>query len=161
MENGLGIFTNQEEEQIDYVDQSGYLFGPSLAATLNNIPTALHWWIEECKLLDGDSQPDCCVGVVYKLIPGLEKYRNIELNERKEKRKKQQQQGVEVKVEKTDKEDKDRTNNAESGTSAQSSEEQPLRIGARRDNSAASAVSTVEASVETTRPEDNGDEMFG
>lgn len=29
-------------------------------------------------------------GVVYKLIPGLEKYRNTELAERKEKHKKQQ-----------------------------------------------------------------------
>lgn len=29
-------------------------------------------------------------GVVYKLIPGLEKYRNAELAERKEKHKKQQ-----------------------------------------------------------------------
>ena len=89
MDNTLGILANQEEEQIDFVDQSGYLFGPSLAATLNNIPTALHWWIEESKLLDGDSQPDCCVGVVHKLIPGLEKRRNAELAERKEKRKKQ------------------------------------------------------------------------
>jgi hypothetical protein len=44
-------------------DQSGYLFGPSLAATLNNIPTALHWWTEECKLLDGDSSPDCVTGM--------------------------------------------------------------------------------------------------
>lgn len=29
---------------------------------MNNTPTALHWWIEESKLLDGDSQTDCCVG---------------------------------------------------------------------------------------------------
>ncbi|KAK0081548.1 hypothetical protein PV325_011960 [Microctonus aethiopoides] len=90
MDNSLGIFANQEEEPIDFVDQSGYLFGPSLAATLNNVPTALHWWIEESKLLDGDSQPDCCVGVVHKLIPELENQRNAELAERKDKRKKQQ-----------------------------------------------------------------------
>ncbi|XP_020278772.1 E3 ubiquitin-protein ligase HUWE1 isoform X2 [Pseudomyrmex gracilis] len=114
MDNGLGIFThtNQEEEQIDYVDQSGYLFGPSLAATLNNIPTALHWWIEESKQLDGDSQPDCCVCVVHKLIPELEKHRNAELAERKEKRKKQH--GSEKEAEKDNKEEKERTNNAES-----------------------------------------------
>lgn len=62
MDSGLGIMTNQDEEQYDFIDQSGYLFGPSLAATLNNIPTALHWWIEESRLLDGDSQPDTCVG---------------------------------------------------------------------------------------------------
>ncbi|KAL7301215.1 hypothetical protein TKK_0006181 [Trichogramma kaykai] len=90
MDNGLGLMANPDDEQFDLVDQSGYLFGPSLAATLNNIPTALHWWIEESRLLDGDSQPDCCVGVVYKLIPGLEKNRNIELAERKEKSKKLQ-----------------------------------------------------------------------
>ncbi|PSN49852.1 hypothetical protein C0J52_14126 [Blattella germanica] len=89
MDNGLGILTNSEEEQIDFVDQSGYLFGPSLAATLNNIPTALHWWMEECKLLDGDSSPDCVTDVVHNLVPHLEKLRDEELAERREKRKKQ------------------------------------------------------------------------
>ncbi|XP_046484252.1 E3 ubiquitin-protein ligase HUWE1 isoform X1 [Neodiprion pinetum] len=112
MDNGLGIFTNQEEEQIDFVDQAGYLFGPGLAATLNNIPTALHWWIEESKLLDGDSQPDCCVGVVQKLIPGLEKYRNIELAERKEKRKKHNTGDKES--EKEEKSEKEQPSNTES-----------------------------------------------
>lgn len=62
MDNGLSIMANPDDEPMDFVDQSGYLFGPSLAATLSNIPTALHWWIEESRLLDGDSQPDCCVG---------------------------------------------------------------------------------------------------
>lgn len=87
------------------------MFGPSLAATLNNIPTALHWWIEESKLLDGDSQPDCCVGVVHKLIPGLEKRRNAELADRKEKRKKQH--GTEKEGEKDPKEAKEAPKNGE------------------------------------------------
>jgi len=103
---------------------------------LNNIPTALHWWIEESKQLDGDSQPDCCVGknifvifilylyamliayircfslgVAHKLIPGLEKHRNAELAERKEKRKKQH--GSEKENEKDNKEEKERSNNTE------------------------------------------------
>ncbi|XP_034939530.1 E3 ubiquitin-protein ligase HUWE1 isoform X2 [Chelonus insularis] len=114
MDNSLGIFANQEEEPIDFVDQSGYLFGPSLAATLNNIPTALHWWIEESKLLDGDSQPDCCVGVVHKLIPGLEKQRNAELAERKDKRKKQH---AEKDSEKDAKDSKENTKSQESSSS--------------------------------------------
>ncbi|KAL6427461.1 hypothetical protein ACFW04_008764 [Cataglyphis niger] len=150
MDNGLGIFTNQEEEQIDYVDQSGYLFGPSLAATLNNIPTALHWWIEESKQLDGDSQPDCCVGVVHKLIPGLEKHRNAELAERKEKRKKQH--GSEKENDKDNKEEKERLNNAESGSSSLTHiDEQRSSVSQRID--ATPLVAGEETAVETTRQE--------
>ncbi|CAK9823562.1 E3 ubiquitin-protein ligase HUWE1, partial [Anthophora retusa] len=115
MDNGVGILTNPEEEQIDFVDQSGYLFGSNLATTMNNTPTALHWWIEESKLLDGDSQTDCCVGVVHKLIPGLEKHKNAELAERRERRKKQH--ASEKKGEKDNKDGKDHLNNTESGSS--------------------------------------------
>ncbi|XP_070171266.1 E3 ubiquitin-protein ligase HUWE1 isoform X5 [Polyergus mexicanus] len=152
MDNGLGIFTNQEEEQIDYVDQSGYLFGPSLAATLNNIPTALHWWIEESKQLDGDSQPDCCVGVVHKLIPGLEKHRNAELAERKEKRKKQH--GSEKENDKDNKEEKERLNNAESGSSNLTHiDEQRSSASASQIIDATPLVAGEETAVETTRQE--------
>ncbi|XP_029672475.1 E3 ubiquitin-protein ligase HUWE1 isoform X6 [Formica exsecta] len=152
MDNGLGIFTNQEEEQIDYVDQSGYLFGPSLAATLNNIPTALHWWIEESKQLDGDSQPDCCVGVVHKLIPGLEKHRNAELAERKEKRKKQH--GSEKENDKDNKEEKERLNNAESGSSSLTHiDEQRSSASASQRIDATPLVAGEETAVETTRQE--------
>lgn len=85
MDNGFGIFPNAEE-QIDFVDQSGYLFGPSLAATLNNVPSALHWWNEESKLLDGESQADCCCVMSHKLIPLLEQQRETEIQEKKRKR---------------------------------------------------------------------------
>ncbi|XP_072752701.1 E3 ubiquitin-protein ligase HUWE1 isoform X5 [Anoplolepis gracilipes] len=152
MDNGLGIFTNQEEEQIDYVDQSGYLFGPSLAATLNNIPTALHWWIEESKQLDGDSQPDCCVGVVHKLIPGLEKHRNAELAERKEKRKKQH--GSEKENDKDNKEEKERLNNAESGSSSLTHIDEPRPSASTSQRTDATPlVAGEETAVETTRQE--------
>ncbi|XP_015599094.1 E3 ubiquitin-protein ligase HUWE1 isoform X3 [Cephus cinctus] len=155
VDNGLGIL-NQEEEQIDFVDQSGYLFGPSLAATLNNIPTALHWWIEESKLLDGDSQPDCCVaGVVQKLIPGLEKYRNAELAERKEKRKKQH--GTEKEPEKDNKEVKEQTSKTESETSVPSlpSEEQRLVAANPQREDMRELVAVVEAAVAAARQDRN------
>ncbi|XP_066587993.1 E3 ubiquitin-protein ligase HUWE1 isoform X2 [Prorops nasuta] len=156
MDGGLSIFANQEEEQIDFVDQAGYLFGPSLAATLNNIPTTLHWWIEESKLLDGDSQPDCCVGVVHKLIPGLEKHRNAELAERKEKRKKQH--GTEKDNEKESKEERERTNHMESGSSvATPAEEQSSASTSQRDDPA-QAVTAIEATVETARQDRTPDE---
>ncbi|XP_011685289.1 PREDICTED: E3 ubiquitin-protein ligase HUWE1 isoform X5 [Wasmannia auropunctata] len=151
MDNGLGIFTNQEEEQIDYVDQSGYLFGPSLAATLNNIPTALHWWIEESKQLDGDSQPDCCVGVVHKLIPGLEKHRNAELAERKEKRKKQH--GSEKEGEKDNKEEKERSNNAEATLPSLTLDEQRPSASTSQRTDVTPLVAGEETAVETTRQE--------
>ncbi|XP_053985847.1 E3 ubiquitin-protein ligase HUWE1-like isoform X2 [Hylaeus volcanicus] len=157
MDNGLGILTNQEEEQIDFVDQSGYLFGPSLAATLNNIPTALHWWIEESKLLDGDSQPDCCVGVVHKLIPYLEIRRNAVLAERKERRKKQH--SSEKKDEKDGKEEKDHLNNTESGSSAViPMEEQRSTASTSQREDANNLVTGFETSVETTRQERTPDE---
>ncbi|XP_043493606.1 E3 ubiquitin-protein ligase HUWE1 [Polistes fuscatus] len=151
MDNGLGIFTNQEEEQIDFVDQSGYLFGPSLAATLNNIPTALHWWIEESKLLDGDSQPDCCVGVVHKMIPSLEKHRNAELAERKEKRKKQH--GSERENERDGKEEKESPKTIESGpsTTIPTEEQRSLASTSQRDDTI--LVTATEATVETRRQE--------
>ncbi|KAG8038907.1 hypothetical protein G9C98_003214 [Cotesia typhae] len=166
MDNTLGIFSNQEEEQIDFVDQSGYLFGPSLAATLNNIPTALHWWIEESKLLDGDSQPDCCVGVVHKLIPKLEKQRNAELAERKDKRKKQQ--NTEKDTEKDSKDAKDSSKTREAGSSvivtSQAEQQQPsgsvlIRANSRR--LADTVEAAVEAVGENTNREDNVIEITG
>ncbi|XP_018052863.1 PREDICTED: E3 ubiquitin-protein ligase HUWE1 isoform X6 [Atta colombica] len=151
MDNGLGIFTNQEEEQIDYVDQSGYLFGPSLAATLNNIPTALHWWIEESKQLDGDSQPDCCVGVVHKLIPGLEKHRNAELAERKEKRKKQH--GSEKENEKDNKEEKERSNTTDVTLPNLTLDEQRSSASTSLRTDVTPLVAGEGTAVETTRQE--------
>ncbi|XP_011497625.1 PREDICTED: E3 ubiquitin-protein ligase HUWE1 [Ceratosolen solmsi marchali] len=158
MDNGLGIMTNQDDEQIDFVDQSGYLFGPSLVATLNNIPTALHWWIEESRLLDGYSQPDCCVGVVYKLIPVLEKHRNAELAERKEKHKKQQAAEKEA----------DKNKEAKSSTSANvaenevsstplTEEQRAIASTSERDDPR-QLIAAVEAVVEAVRQELNTDE---
>ncbi|XP_018576077.1 E3 ubiquitin-protein ligase HUWE1 isoform X3 [Anoplophora glabripennis] len=71
------------EEQIDFVDQSGYLFGPSLAATLSHVPPVLHWWNIESKLLDLESVYDCTTYVCNQLIPDLIKYRNEELRNKK------------------------------------------------------------------------------
>lgn len=71
------------EEQIDFVDQSGYLFGPSLAATLNHISPVLHWWNIESKCLDFESIYDSATEVCNRLIPILIRYRNIEIAEKK------------------------------------------------------------------------------
>ncbi|KAG6803233.1 E3 ubiquitin-protein ligase HUWE1 isoform X1 [Apis mellifera caucasica] len=157
MDNGVGILTNQEEEQIDFVDQSGYLFGSSLATTVNNTPTALHWWIEESKLLDGDSQTDCCVGVVHKLIPGLEKRRNAELGERRERRK--MQYASEKKNEKDNKDGKDHLNNTESGSSTIiSMDEQISTASTSQREETNNFVPRFETCVETTRLERTLDE---
>ncbi|KAG4070284.1 hypothetical protein HA402_009847 [Bradysia odoriphaga] len=92
MDNGFGIFTNNEEGgSIDLVDQAGFLFGRSLAATLNNTPSALHWWLEEAKVLGLESQSDVCLTVCNSLIPDLEAQRSLELSQmRNGKRKKRQ-----------------------------------------------------------------------
>ncbi|XP_076227161.1 HECT, UBA and WWE domain containing E3 ubiquitin protein ligase 1 isoform X5 [Nomia melanderi] len=151
------IYTNQEEEQIDFVDQSGYLFGPSLAATLNNIPTALHWWIEESKLLDGDSQADCCDGVVFKLTHNLTKHRDDELAERKERRKKQL--NSEKKGEKDGKDEKDHLNNTESTSSTVIPiEEQISTASTSQREDANNLVADFGTPIETTRQERTPDE---
>lgn len=80
--DNFGIIPSNEE-QIDFVDQSGYLFGPSLAATLSHVPPVLHWWNIESKLLDLESVYDCTTYVCNRLIPDLIKYRNEELRNKK------------------------------------------------------------------------------
>ncbi|XP_043484818.1 E3 ubiquitin-protein ligase HUWE1 isoform X4 [Leptopilina heterotoma] len=161
MDSALGIFTNQDEEQVDFVDQSGYLYGPSLAATLNNIPTTLHWWIEESKLLDGDSQPDCCVGVVYKLIPDLEKHRNAELAERKEKRKKQQAADKEAEKEKEDK-DKPTSTEPEATTTMAAEEQTPTTSSTQVTSPQAVTIkATVESVVSNQTPAEDIIEVTG
>ncbi|XP_028140389.1 E3 ubiquitin-protein ligase HUWE1 isoform X3 [Diabrotica virgifera virgifera] len=82
--DNFGIIPSNEE-QIDFVDQSGFLFGPSLAATLSHIPPVLHWWNIESKLLDLESVYDCTTYSCNRLIPDLIKYRNEELRSKKEK----------------------------------------------------------------------------
>ncbi|KAJ1530610.1 hypothetical protein ONE63_005490 [Megalurothrips usitatus] len=89
MDHGLGILTNAEEEQIDFVDQSAYLLGPGVAVTMNNTPTALNWWNEESKLLDGECSADLVFVVAHSLVGNLKKYRDEELHERQQKLKKQ------------------------------------------------------------------------
>ncbi|KAF5283384.1 hypothetical protein FQA39_LY04760 [Lamprigera yunnana] len=84
MDNFGLIPTN--EEQIDFVDPSGYLYGPSLAATLNHVPSVLHWWNEESKLLDYESAYDITIFICNNLIPTLLRHRNKELTERKLKK---------------------------------------------------------------------------
>lgn len=88
MDNGFGIFSNSGEPSIDLVDQAGYLFGRSLAATLNNTPSPLHWWLEEAKILGLESQADVCLTVCNDLIPELEVQRSLEMSKTRGKRKK-------------------------------------------------------------------------
>lgn len=88
MDNGFGIFSNGGEPSIDLVDQAGYLFGRSLAATLNSTPSPLHWWLEEAKILGLESQADVCLTVCNDLIPELEVQRSLEMSKTRGKRKK-------------------------------------------------------------------------
>lgn len=88
MDNGIGILSNTGEPSIDIVDQAGYLFGRSLAATLNQTPSPLHWWLEEAKALGIESQADVCLTVCNELIPELEAQRSLELSKSRSKRKK-------------------------------------------------------------------------
>lgn len=80
--DNFGILPSSHEEQIDFVDQSGYLFGPSLAATLNHVSPVLDWWNIESRCLDFESVYDCTVNVCNKLIPILINHKNIELHEK-------------------------------------------------------------------------------
>ncbi|XP_050313082.1 E3 ubiquitin-protein ligase HUWE1 isoform X3 [Anthonomus grandis grandis] len=73
------------EEQIDFVDQSGYLFGPSLAATLSHVPPVVHWWNMESKLLDLESVFDCASWICNRLMPNLIKHMNEDLKKKKAK----------------------------------------------------------------------------
>ncbi|XP_066247369.1 E3 ubiquitin-protein ligase HUWE1 isoform X2 [Euwallacea similis] len=82
--DNLGIIP-PNEEQIDFVDQSGYLFGPSLAATLSHVPPVVHWWNMESKLLDLESVFDCTSWICNRLMPMLIKHRNEELRLKKSK----------------------------------------------------------------------------
>lgn len=82
--DNFGIFPSVEE-QIDFVDQSGYLFGPNMATTINHIPVVLHWWREESRYVDGESMLDVVTYICNKLIPTLIKHRSIDLAERKRK----------------------------------------------------------------------------
>lgn len=82
--DNFGLFPSAEE-QIDFVDQSGYLFGPSMTATLNHVPIVLHWWREESRFVDGESIHDVVTYVCNKLIPSLIKHRNADFLERKRK----------------------------------------------------------------------------
>lgn len=88
MDNGFGILSNSGEPSIDLVDQAGYLFGRSLAATLNQTPSPLHWWLEEAKALGIESQADVCLTVCNELIPELEEQRRTELKTRSKRKKK-------------------------------------------------------------------------
>lgn len=82
--DNFGILPSNEE-QIDFVDQSGYLFGPSLAATLSHVPPVIHWWNMESKLLDLESVFDCTSWICNRLMPMLLKHRNEELRAKKAK----------------------------------------------------------------------------
>lgn len=95
VDNGFNsIFSNSEDSgSIDLVDQAGYLFGRSLAATLNSTPPPLHWWLEEAKVLGLESQSDVCLTVCNSLIPKLEEQRSAEVAKSRGKRSKKTKDG--------------------------------------------------------------------
>ncbi|XP_048517112.1 E3 ubiquitin-protein ligase HUWE1 isoform X3 [Dendroctonus ponderosae] len=82
--DNFGILPSNEE-QIDFVDQSGYLFGPGLAATLSHVPPVVHWWNMESKLLDLESVFDCTSWICNLLMPNLLKHRNEDMKVKKAK----------------------------------------------------------------------------
>lgn len=85
MDQNFGIFSN-EEEQIDVVDQSGYLLGPHISGGLNNVPIALYWWNEESRMCDGSAVLDSAMYFSNIMYSHLEAARTKELAEMKEKR---------------------------------------------------------------------------
>ncbi|KAL1492672.1 hypothetical protein ABEB36_010896 [Hypothenemus hampei] len=87
------------EEQIDFVDQSGYLFGPSLTATLSHVPPVVHWWNMEAKLLDLESVFDCTSWICNRLVPILVKYRNDELVTKQDKEEEEKSKKMKAKSE--------------------------------------------------------------
>lgn len=99
VDNGFNsIFSNSEDSgSIDLVDQAGYLFGRSLAATLNSTPPPLHWWLEEAKVLGLESQSDVCLTVCNSLIPKLEEQRSAEVAKSRGKRSKKGKDGESTK----------------------------------------------------------------
>jgi len=65
--------------------------GPSGAqGTISNF-TALHWWCEEAKVLDGESMHDCIVGVKRPIVETIEEEREVVFQARLEKRKKEEE----------------------------------------------------------------------
>lgn len=88
--DNFGMFPSVEEE-IDFVDQSGYVFGQNITATLNHVPVVLHWWREESRFIDGDSAHDVVTYICNKLIPSMIKHRNAELAERLRKMEQQEE----------------------------------------------------------------------
>ncbi|XP_044741696.1 E3 ubiquitin-protein ligase HUWE1 isoform X4 [Chrysoperla carnea] len=82
MDQNFGIFSN-EEEQIDVVDQSGYLLGPHLSGGLNNVPIALYWWNEESRMCDGSAVLDSAMYFSNVMYAHLDSIRTADLAERK------------------------------------------------------------------------------
>ncbi|XP_044765781.1 E3 ubiquitin-protein ligase HUWE1 isoform X3 [Coccinella septempunctata] len=76
-------FLPTHEEQIDLVDNSGYLFGSTLAATLSHIPPVLYWWNIEARILDMESVYDTSLYICNQLLPTLIKHRNAEILDKK------------------------------------------------------------------------------
>lgn len=59
--------------------------GNGTPGTLSNF-TALHWWCEEAKVLDGESMHDCIVGIKRAVVDVVESDRDAAFLARKEKR---------------------------------------------------------------------------
>lgn len=126
MDNGFGILSNPGEPTIDLLDQSGYLYGRSLAATLNNTPAALHWWLEETKALGIESQTDVCLTICNDLIPELEAQRAAELSKSRNKRKKKSSDNLS----KTDPNNKQKSEDGEQAASADGAAQASRTAGA-------------------------------
>lgn len=142
MDNSFGILSNPGEPSIDLLDQSGYLYGRSLAATLNNTPAALHWWLEETKALGMESQTDVCLTICNDLIPELEAQRAAELAKSRNKRKKKSSDNL-TKLDQTNKE------KSESGEQNANTDELTLAQAARTGGSAHASHTTNEDATAT------------
>lgn len=78
MENGFGMLTRPDEENIDLLDQSmGYYFGQQLTPNVQSVCYVR--WASEMKILDADSAAMAATVLTHKLRPTLEKYRDEEL----------------------------------------------------------------------------------
>uniref|UniRef100_A0A1B0GIT8 HECT-type E3 ubiquitin transferase n=1 Tax=Lutzomyia longipalpis TaxID=7200 RepID=A0A1B0GIT8_LUTLO len=85
MDNGFGIFSpqasssGQDEGAIDVIDRADYMFGRSLAASLNNTPSVLSAWVEESKLLGLETQSYICLTVCDDILRELEVHKATEM----------------------------------------------------------------------------------
>lgn len=78
MENGFGMLTRPDEENIDLLDQSmGYYFGQQFTPNVQSV--CYIRWASEMKILDADSAAMAATVLTHKLRPTLEQFRDEEM----------------------------------------------------------------------------------